>query len=134
MIENISHHKIKAGTERNFGLVFAVVFLIISLYPLWIGKNIHLWTSIMALIFFILAIFLPKSLIVPNMLWFKLGLFLGAIVSPIIMGIIFFFTVTPTGLIMRLLGKDILNQKTNKTVTSYWTKRTENNTTMKNQF
>ena len=90
MFENISHFKIKAGTERNFGLVFAAVFLIISLYPLWFGKNIHLWACIIAFIFFFFAIFLPKALIVPNKLWFKLGSFLGAIVSPIIMGMIFF--------------------------------------------
>ena len=134
MFENISHHKIKAGTERNFGLVFAAVFVIISLYPLWFGKNIHLWVCIIAFIFFFLAIFLPKALILPNKLWFKLGLFLGAIVSPIIMGMIFFLTVTPTGMIMRLLGKDILNQKIKKSVKSYWIKRAENLTSMKNQF
>ncbi len=119
MFENISHHKIKAGTERNFGLVFAAVFLIISLYPLWFGKNMHLWACIIAFIFFFFAIFLPKVLILPNKLWFKLGSFLGAIVSPIIMGMIFFLTVTPTGMIMRLLGKDILNQKINKTIKKF---------------
>ena len=134
MFENISHQKIKAGTERNFGLVFAAVFIIISLYPLWFGKNIHLWACIIAFIFFFFAIFLPKVLILPNKLWFKLGSFLGAIVSPIIMGMIFFLTVTPTGMIMRLLGKDILNQKINKTIKSYWIKRKENLTSMKNQF
>ena len=134
MFENISHYKIKAGTERNFGLVFAAVFLIISLCPLWFGKNMHLWACIIAFIFFVFAIFLPKVLILPNKLWFKLGLFLGAIVSPIIMGLIFFLTVTPTGMIMRLLGKDILNQKIKKSVKSHWIKRTENLTSMKNQF
>ena len=134
MFENISHHKIKPSTERNFGLVFAAVFIIISLYPLWFGKNMHLWACIMAFIFFFFAIFLPKALILPNKLWFKLGSFLGAIVSPIIMGMIFFLTVTPTGMIMRLLGKDILNQKINKTIKSYWIKRKENLTSMKNQF
>ncbi len=134
MFEYISHHKIKAGTERNFGLVFAAVFIIISLYPLWFGKNIHLWACIVAFIFFFFAIFLPKALILPNKLWFKLGSFLGAIVSPIIMGMIFFLTVTPTGMIMRLFGKDILNQKIKKSVKSYWIKRKENIGSMKNQF
>ena len=134
MFENISHHKIIAGTERNFGLVFAAVFVIISLYPLWFGKNIHLWACIIAFIFFILAIFLPKALFVINKLWLKLGLFLGAIVSPIIMGIIFFLAVTPTGMIMRLLGKYILNQKMKKSIKSYWIKRKENLSSMKNQF
>ena len=134
MFENISHHKIKAGTERNFGLVFGAVFVIISLYPLWFGKNIHLWTCIIAFIFFFFAIFLPKVLILPNKLWFKLGSLLGAIISPIIMGIIFFLTVTPTGMIMRLLGKDILNQKMKKSIKSYWIKRKGNLVSMKNQF
>ena len=134
MYENISHYKIKAGTERNFGLVFAAVFVIISLYPLWFGKNIHLWACIIAFIFFFFAIFLPKVLILPNRLWFKLGSFLGAIVSPIIMGMIFFLTVTPTGMIMRLLGKDILNQRMKKKNKSYWIKRKENLGSMKNQF
>ncbi|PPR50020.1 MAG: hypothetical protein CFH15_00718 [Alphaproteobacteria bacterium MarineAlpha5_Bin5] len=134
MFENISHYKIKGGTERNFGLVFAAFFLIISLYPLWFEKNMHLWACIIAFIFFFFAIFLPKALIVPNNLWFKLGSFLGAIVSPIIMGMIFFLTVTPTGLIMRLLGKDILNQKMKKSVQSYWIKKKDSLTSMKNQF
>ena len=134
MFENISHHKIKTGTDRNFGLVFAAVFVIISLYPLWFEKNMHLWACIIAFIFFFLAIFLPKALILPNKLWFKLGLFLGAIVSPVIMGLIFFLTVTPTGMIMRLLGKDILNQKINKSVKSYWIKKAKTVSSMKNQF
>ena len=134
MFENISHYKIKAGTERGFGLVFTAVFAIIGLYPLWSGKNIHLWSCIIAFIFFFFAIFLPKVLILPNKLWFKLGSFLGAIVSPIIMGMIFFLTVTPTGMIMRLFGKDILNQKIKKSVKSYWIKRKENIGSMKNQF
>ncbi len=134
MSKNISHYKIKVGTERNFGLVFALVFVIISLYSFWFGKNIHLWAFIIASIFFFFAIFIPKLLILPNKLWFKLGLFLGAIVSPIIMGMIFFLIVTPTGMIMRLLGKDILNQRTKKSIKSYWIERKENLTSMKNQF
>ena len=134
MFENISHYKIKAGTERGFGLIFATVFVIIGLYPVLQGQDIRLWAFIIAFIFFFFAIFLPKVLILPNKLWFKLGSFLGAIVSPIIMGMIFFLTVTPTGMIMRLLGKDILNQKIKKTIKSYWIKKTKTVSSMKNQF
>ncbi len=134
MLDNISHYKIKAGTERNFGLVFAVVFLIISLYPLWFEKNIHLWACIIAFIFLFFAIFLPKALFLPNRLWLKLGLFLGNIISPIIMAMIFFLAVTPTGMVMRLLGKDILNQKMKKTNNSYWINKTKTVSLMKNQF
>ena len=134
MFENISHYKVKASTERNFGFVFAAVFVIISLYPLWFGKNMHLWACIIAFIFFFFAIFLPKVLILPNKLWFKLGSFLGAIVSPIIMGMIFFLTVTPTGIIMGLLGKNFLNPKIKNPIKSYWIKRKKSVSSMENQF
>ena len=134
MFENISHHKIKAGTERGFGLVFAAVFVIISFYPLWFEKKMHLWACIIAIIFLFFSIFLPKVLILPNKLCFKLGSFLGAIVSPIIMWMIFFLIVTPTGMIVRLFGKDILNQKINKTIKSYWIKKIKTVSLMKNQF
>ena len=134
MFENISYHKIKPGTERNFGVIFSIVFAIISLYPLWFDKNIHVWACIVAFIFLFFAMFLPKALILPNKLWFKFGLFLGAIISPIIMGLIFFLTVTPTGIIMRLLGKDILNQNIKKPIKSYWIKRKKTVSLMKNQF
>ena len=77
---------------------------------------------------------MPKTLIVPNKLWFKLGMLLGAIVSPIIMGVIFFLTVTPIGIIMRLFGKDVLNQRIEKSAKSYWIKRKEPMSSMKNQF
>ena len=131
---NRSYFKIKGGTERSFGLVFAAVFTIIGFYPLWYNENIRLWAFIIAFIFLFFSIFFPKILIVPNKLWFKLGLLLGSIISPIIMGMIFFLTVTPTGMIMRLLGKDILNQKINKTIKSYWIKKKDLLTSMKNQF
>ena len=134
MFENISHYKIKAGTERGFGLIFATVFVIIGLYPVLQSQDIRLWAFIIALIFLFFGIFLPKALIVPNKLWFKFGILLGAIVSPIIMGIIFFLAVTPTGIIMRLLGKDILNQKIKKTIKSYWIKKIKTVSSMKNQF
>jgi len=129
-----SYTKVNVGTERNFGIIFAAVFLFISLYPLWFEKNIHLWACIIAFIFLFFAIFLPKALFLPNRLWLKLGLFLGNIISPIIMAMIFFLAVTPTGMVMRLLGKDILNQKMKKSVKSYWVKRKEIVDTMKNQF
>ena len=129
-----SYFKFKTGNERSFGLVFTAIFTIIGLHPLWFEKNIHLWACIIAFIFFFFAIFLPKVLILPNKLWFKLGSFLGAIVSPIIMGVIFFFTVTPTGIIMRLFDKGFLNQKIDKTIKSYWTKKIKTVSLMKNQF
>lgn len=134
MIENKSYIKIKGGTERNFGLVFATIFLIICLYPVLKGENIRLWALFVSIILYLLGFFLPKMLIVPNKLWFKLGILLGAIVAPIIMALIFFLTVTPTGIIMRLLGKDLLSQKLNKSKKSYWIKRKKSISSMKDQF
>ena len=131
---NKSYFKIKGGTERSFGLVFAAVFTIIGFYPLWYNENIRLWACIIAFIFLFFGIFFPKILIVPNKLWFKLGLLLGAIVAPIVMGMIFFLTVTPIGIIMRLFGKDIINQKIKKNAKSYWIKRNKSVSSMKNQF
>jgi len=131
---NKSYFKIKGGTERSFGLVFAAVFTIIGFYPLWYNENIRLWACIIAFIFLFFGIFFPKILIVPNKLWFKLGLLLGAIVAPIVMGMIFFLTVTPIGIIMRLFGKDVINQKIKKNAKSYWIKRNKSVSSMKNQF
>ena len=134
MLEDKSYLKIKPGTDRNFGLVFAAVFAIIGLYPLLYDKNIHLWALITAFIFLFLSILLPKALNIPNKLWFKFGMLLGGIVAPIIITLLYFLTVTPTGIIMRLLGKDLLRQQFNSSVKSYWIERKKSLDTMKNQF
>ena len=137
MIENKSHYKLKSATERNFGLVFGIIFFIIFLYPYLFGNDLHTWALVVSIIFIFFGIFIPKVLILPNRLWFKLGNFIGGVVSPITMGLIFFLTVTPTGIIMRLLGKDILKQNLDKSVNSYWVKRKETDlkdNSMKNQF
>ena len=93
---------IKLGSNRGFGIVFFTVFLIISLYPLINDENIRLWSLLVAIIFLILGLINSRILTPLNKLWFRFGLFLGKVVSPIIMGIVFFLVVTPTGLIMRL--------------------------------
>ena len=134
MFENKSHHKIKAGTERGFGFIFSAVFVIIGLYPVLQGQDIRLWAFIIALIFLFFSIFLPKALIVPNKLWFKFGILLSLIVSPIVLGFIFFAIITPTGIIMKMLGKDLLNNKYDKTKKSYWINRNKLESTMKQQF
>ena len=134
MFDNKSYIKIKIGSERSFALIFAVVFLIISLYPLRYGEDIRIWALLIVIILLFVGILFPKLLVVPNRLWFKLGLILGAIVAPIIMAIVFFITVTPIGIILRLFNKDILNQKIKKSTESYWIKRKETKSSMKNQF
>ena len=124
---------IKAGSNKSFGIVFFVVFLLIALYPLLSNESIRLWSLIISIIFLVLGI-LNSSLLSPlNKLWFKFGILLGKIISPIIMGIIFFLVVTPIGLIMKILKKDLLNLKFNKD-RSYWIEKTEPKSKMKNQF
>ena len=125
--------EIKIGSNRGFGIVFFVVFLLIALYPLLKGSDLRIWSLIISFIF--LALGLTKSnLLTPlNKLWFKFGLFLGKIISPLIMGLIFFAVVTPIGVLMRMLGKDLLNLKYNKKK-SYWIEKTGPKSKMKNQF
>tara|TARA_Y100000591_G_scaffold173235_1_gene149651 strand:+ start:642 stop:1025 length:384 start_codon:yes stop_codon:yes gene_type:complete len=124
---------IKIGSNRSFGIVFFVVFLIIALYPLINNKDIRLWSLIVSLIFLFLGLINSQILTPLNRLWFKFGIFLGKIISPIIMGIIFFLVVTPIGFIMRALGKDLINLKFNNSK-SYWIEKTGPKSKMRNQF
>jgi len=124
---------IKTSSNRSFGIVFFVVFLLIAIYPLTNGDEIRIWSLIISSIFLILGALNSKILTPFNKLWFKLGIFLGKIVSPLVMGIIFFFVVTPTSLIMRILGKDPLNLKYNLNK-SYWIEKNGPKSKMKNQF
>ena len=124
---------IKIGSNKSFGIVFFIVFLLISFYPLINNESIRLWSLIVSLIFLVLGV-LNSNLLSPlNKLWFKFGILLGKIISPIIMAIIFFLVVTPIGVIMRNIGKDLLNLKFNKDK-SYWIEKTGPKSKMKNQF
>ena len=124
---------IKISSNRSFGIVFFIVFFLIALYPLIHNEDIRIWSFIISLIFLILGLINSRILTPLNKLWFKFGILLGKIISPIIMGIIFFLVVTPIGLIMRLLGKDVLNLKFNANK-SYWIEKTGPKSKMKNQF
>ena len=124
---------IKLPSNRSFGIVFFVVFLLIGLYPLLNSEEARLWSLIISLIFILLGLLNSKILTPLNKIWFKFGIFLGKIISPLIMGIIFFLVVTPIGLIMRLLGKDLLNLRYNKNK-SYWIEKNDPKSKMKNQF
>ena len=124
---------IKLPSNRNFGIVFAIVFLIISLWPLLKQNEIRSWSLIISIIFLSLGLINSKLLLPLNKIWFKFGIFLGNFIAPIVMGVIYFFVVTPTGLIMKMLGKDLLNlKKSNKD--SYWIKKDNSNSSLKNQF
>ena len=124
---------VKVSSNRSFGVVFFIVFFIIAFYPLIYNGEIRIWSVIISLIFLILALLKSKILAPLNKLWFKFGIFLGKVVSPLIMGIIFFLVVTPIGLFMRFLGKDLLNLKYNKNKT-YWIEKKGPKSKMKNQF
>ena len=129
-----SGSKIKISSNRNFGLVFFVVFLIVALWPLKYEEDIRLWSLVLSIIFFILGILNSQLLTPLNKLWFKFGMFLGLIVSPIVMGIVYFLVVTPIGIFMRLLGKDLLKTSKAKNASTYWIKRINKQSTMKKQF
>ena len=134
MSEIDSHVSTEQSSEKSFGVVFSIVFLIVALYPLINSEGLRIWALVASIIFFLLAFLAPKILVLPNKLWFKFGLLIGSIVAPIVMAFVYFVTVLPTGLIMRLLGKDLLKQKLDKNAKSYWVKRSEPMGSMKNQF
>ena len=124
---------IKLPSNRNFGIVFFIVFLIIALWPILKQNEIRIWSLIISFIFFVLGLINSKLLTPLNKLWFKFGILLGNIISPIVMGIVFFLVVTPTGLIMRFFRKDILKLKKNSSDT-YWINKDNIKSSMRNQF
>ena len=120
-------------TNRNFGIVFFIVFLLIGLFPLIQNKEPRIWSLVISIIFLILGILNSKILTPLNKFWMKFGLFLGNLISPIVMGIIYFGVITPTGIIMRILKKDILSLK-KKNKKTYWLEKDNTNNNMRNQF
>ena len=129
-----SNSKIKISSNRNFGLVFFLVFLIVALWPLKYEEDIRFWSLSLSIIFFILGILNSKLLAPLNKLWFKFGIFLGSIVSPVVMGLVYFLVVVPVGMFMRLLGKDLLKKNKIKNASTYWIERDKQQSTMKKQF
>ena len=124
---------IKIGSNKSFGIVFTVVFGLIAFWPLIKGNDIRLWSLIISIIFLVLGLINSKILTPLNKLWFKFGIFLGNFIAPIVMSIIFFLVVTPTGIIMKLLGKDLIKLKKNNEK-SYWIEKKNIKSSMKNQF
>lgn len=134
MNEPRAHISTEQPSPKSFGIVFSIVFLIISLYPLTTSDRLYIWALAVSIALLLLAFLTPNVLMLPNKLWFKFGIFLGSIIAPIVILIVYFITVIPTGLIMRLLGKDLLRQKLDKNTKSYWIERREPIGSMKNQF
>ena len=126
--------QIKISSNKSFGLVFFVIFIIIALWPLLNDGNIRIWSIIVSIIFLILGLLNSKILTPFNKLWMRLGALLGIIVSPIVMGVVYFGIITPIGLIMKLFGKDVLNLKLDKNKKTYWTLKKKIPSKMKDQF
>ena len=124
---------IKVGSNRSFGIVFFIVFLLIALYPLINDGNVRIWSLAISLFFLVLGLLNSRILTPLNLLWFKFGIALGKVLTPVIMGLVFFFVVTPIGIFMRILRKDLLNLRFKKTET-YWIKKEGPKSEMKNQF
>ena len=124
--------KIKVSSNKSFGIVFFIFFIAVAFYPLLNNEEYRLWALIISLVFLFLGLVNSSFLTPLNLLWFKFGMLLGRIISPIVMALVFFVVVTPTGFIMKLFQKDLLQlKKRNKK--SYWIER-KSKSEMKNQF
>jgi predicted membrane metal-binding protein len=134
MSEREGHTEVKMGSERSLGIVFAIVFVIIGLWPLTADGRPRFWALGIAVVFLGLGLLAPRWLAPLNKVWFKFGMVLSAIVSPIVMGLLFFTAVTPMALIMRARKKDLLKCKFDPQAASYWIEREEPVGTMKNQY
>ena len=124
---------IKIGSNRSFGILFFIVFLIIGLWPILNNQDIRIWSIVLSLIFLTLGLLNSKILKPLNKAWFKFGVYLGNFIAPIVMGVVYFMVVTPTGLIMRLFNKDLINLKKNDHKT-YWVEKKKLLSSMKDQF
>jgi len=128
---------VTAGSERAFGFVFTAVFVMVGAWPAIGGSAPRWWAFVLALAFLAPAIVAPRVLAPLNRAWLRLGALLHRIVTPLVMGLIFFTTVVPTGLIMRLMGRDLLGLKFDRAAESYWVPRDPpgpDPQTMRNQF
>ena len=125
-------NKVSKKNNINFGILFFVLFLIIGLYPLKSVGVIRIWSITLSLLFLIITIIKPNLFTYLNRLWIKFGILLGRIISPIVMGLVFFFVVTPIGVLVRILKKDVMGLK--RGASSYWINRENKLQSMKKQF
>ena len=124
----------KRSSNRSFGLLFFVVFLVISFWPLTKKSEINLYLISIALIFLVLGLQNSKILSPLNKAWIKLGEILGRIVAPVVMAIVYFIILTPISLLVRLFGKDLIGMKFSNDIKSYWVKRKKHLGSMDKQF
>ena len=132
ILEQKKEIKINKKNNITFGILFFIFFLIIGLYPLISIGVIRIWSVILSLVFLIITIIRPNLFTFLNRLWIQFGFFLGKIISPIVMGLVFFFVVTPIGILVRILKKDVMSLK--RGASSYWINREDKLQSMKKQF
>ena len=125
--------KAKKSSDKSFGILFSIVFFLISVWPLLAGENIRIWSLVISIIFLILGLLNSKFLGPLNNSWIKLGEILGRVIAPIVMAIVYFIVLTPLSLLIKLFGKDLLQVKFSN-ANSYWIKRKKNVGSMKKQF
>jgi hypothetical protein len=123
---------IKNKDNITFGVLFFILFLIIGIYPLKLGGVIRIWSVVLSLLFLIITIIRPNLFTFLNRLWIQFGILLGKIISPVVMGLVFFFVVTPIGILVRILKKDVMGLK--RGTSSYWINREDKVQSMKKQF
>jgi hypothetical protein len=123
----------KPGSERSFGIVFSVVFALIFLYPLINDSTPYYWSGGVSLFIIIVTFVKPTLLQKPNFLWFRFGLILGAVVSPVVLGLVFLTTVVPIGIVFRLTGYDPLQVK-KRSSSTYWIEREDPPQSMQRMF
>ncbi len=116
--------QIEAGSDKSFGVVFAVVFAIIGVFPMWGGGSPAYWAFGLSAVFLLLALARPGTLKPLNRIWHLVGLGLSKVVNPLVLGFLFFVTITPMALVMRMMGKDLLRLKFDSAAESYWIERT----------
>lgn len=134
MSETKSHINVKRGSDKNFGMVFATVFAIVALWPLVSGGSPRWWLLAIAVVFLLVTFIHPALFHRPNILWFKFGILLGAIIAPLVMILVYIIAVAPIGVLMRLTGKDLLSLKIDPDAKSYWVERNDTKGSMKDQF
>ena len=123
---------IKKKNNIIFGIIFFIFFIIIGLYPLISSGTIRIWSITVSLVFLIITIIKPNLFTSLNKLWIKFGILIGKIISPIVTGLVFFFVVTPIGILMKILKKDVMGLK--RGASSYWIARKDKVQSMKKQF
>jgi hypothetical protein len=119
----VSHRKVLAGSNRSFGLVFSALFFLLGAGPAAFGGSARGWAIVLAGLFLAVALLAPRILGPLNAVWFKIGLALHHVVTPVIMAFLYYGAIVPTGLLLKMLGKDVLRLKRDATATTYWISR-----------